>query len=135
MALSDLRRLASAAARHRTENNGTRLGETLAWVDERTLLQKVNMTLVAQASFPAGVALERGMLVLYEDLQAQRLLVLRSVLAFVGVDRLPPVQRELERQEAEELRAASGSFDSVTDGASTPAKVRSASFGGSSAAL
>ena len=89
MALSDLRRLAGVASRHRTKANTTaysgqtaderRLAsqERLDWVDPRTLLLKVNMTLVSQASFPAGVALERGLLVVYEDLQAQRLLVMR----------------------------------------------------------
>ena len=74
MALSDLRRLAAAADRRSASTGGespTALPET--FVEPRTLLQKVNMTLVSQATFPAAVALERGMLVLYEDLQAQRL--------------------------------------------------------------
>lgn len=43
------------------------------------------------------------MLVVYEDMQTDRLLVLRSIFTFLGVAKLPSIQRELMRQETQEL--------------------------------
>ena len=108
MALSDIKRLATATARqHRGggeaggSGGGRRLGHdraSIGVIEPRTLLTRINMTLVTQATFPAAVALDRGMLVLYEDLQTQRLSVLRALFAFLGIDRIPRVAEALERQ-------------------------------------
>ena len=76
MALSDLRRLAGASARQARSSVDT----SAAFVEPRTLLVRLNMTLVTQATFPAAVSLDRGYLLLYEDLQTHRLLVLTDLL-------------------------------------------------------
>ena len=111
MALSDLRRLATAAARRTTptESNQTSsmIGTRLERIEPRTLLAKVNTSLVSQASFPAAISLEHGLLVLYEDLQAHRGLVLHSIFAFLGLDTQPAIAAELARQmTAQEAAAA-----------------------------
>ena len=104
MALSDLRRLAGATARqsHGTANRSTATTAhgTREEVDARTLLTRLNMTFVTQATFPAAIPLDRGYLLLYEDLQLQKDAVLRSLFAYLGIGHLRAVADELRRQES-----------------------------------
>ena len=128
MALSDIRRLAGASARHARSSHGSSTtggaggvsatagahhgahdpsaaaddDPSAGFIDPRTLLVRLNMTLVTQATFPAAVALDRGWLVLYEDLQTHKLIVLRGLMRFLGLDHLPPVAAELAKQAAAE---------------------------------
>ena len=115
MALSDLRRLAGAAARQQQHQHGAspeaaqaaRHGEQSSFVEPRTLLTRLNMTLVSQATFPAAAgALDRGLLVLYEDLQTQRLTVLRGLFRFLGIDHLPHIVETLRTQQVDTARGA-----------------------------
>jgi hypothetical protein len=71
MAVSDIRRLAGAAARARRSTSSSQGGErgagsrvSAVFVEPLTLLTRLNLTLVSQATFPAGISLEQAMLVL-----------------------------------------------------------------------
>ena len=54
----------------------------------------------------AGDRLDDGFLLLYEDLQARRLEVLRALFGFLGVAHAPAVAAELGRQQAADAAAA-----------------------------
>ena len=102
MALSDLRRVRDAKS-----SGGGGGGAVAAGADE--LLAKVNATLRSQVAFPgmlAGDRLDDGFLLLYEDLQARRLEVLRALFGFLGVAHAPAVAAELGRQQAADAAAA-----------------------------
>ena len=135
MALSDIKRLEGAASRLAgfsaassnaptaarrlggvaldaaagTTREGQQVSSQRGYVASETLLHKVNTSLKHQAAFPAAVSVERGMLVLYEDLQAQRLTVLRALFTFLRLAEVPSVARELERQAAAERSATATS--------------------------
>ncbi|KAL1514872.1 hypothetical protein AB1Y20_003955 [Prymnesium parvum] len=106
MALSDLRRLAVISSHRHAEpiTASRRLQEKssnisqISRVDPEELLVKINSSLVSQASFPAGLPLEQALLVLYEDMQTHRVLVLRTILRFLGVESIPEIKSEIERQ-------------------------------------
>lgn len=109
MALSDIRRLAGATARQRSATSPVGDGNAEErFVEPRTLLTRLNMTLVTQATFPAATALDRGFLILYEDLQSQRLAVLRSLLGFLGLQYVPAIAAELAKQQASEMQPGGG---------------------------
>jgi hypothetical protein len=57
MALSDIRRLAGAAARQRPASSRME-SISIGFVEPLTLITRLNMTLVTQATFPAAISLE-----------------------------------------------------------------------------